>query len=78
MHVLTQFLSNWSHHVEVDGCHRKLVNVMSGVPLGRVLGLQLFLRHTAELFSMKVKGKVFYGKEAPSGESTTTECGVNY
>ena len=26
----------------------------------------------------KVKGKVFYGHEPPSGESTTTECGVNY
>ena len=26
----------------------------------------------------KGKGKVFYGQEPPSGESTTTECGVNY
>ena len=26
----------------------------------------------------KVKGKVFYGQEPPSGESTTTEYGVNY
>ena len=25
-----------------------------------------------------VKGKVFYGQEPPSGESTNTECGVNY
>ena len=24
------------------------------------------------------KGKVFYGQEPPSRESTTTECGVNY
>ena len=24
-----------------------------------------------------VKSKVFYGQEPPSGESTTTECGVN-
>ena len=24
------------------------------------------------------KGKVFYGQEPPSGESTTTECGVNF
>ena len=23
-------------------------------------------------------GKVFYGQEPPSGESTTTECGFNY
>ena len=26
----------------------------------------------------KVKGKVVYGQEPPSGESTTTESGVNY
>ena len=26
----------------------------------------------------KGKGKVFYGQEPPSGESTTTESGVNY
>ena len=24
------------------------------------------------------KGKVFYGQEPPIGESTTTECGINY
>ena len=24
------------------------------------------------------KVKVFYGQEPPSGETTTTECGVNY
>ena len=28
--------------------------------------------------SCKVEGKVFYGQEPPSGESTTTECGFNY
>ena len=26
----------------------------------------------------KEKGKAFYGQELPSGESTTTECWVNY
>ena len=26
----------------------------------------------------KGKGKVFYGQEPPSAESTTTECGFNY
>ena len=26
----------------------------------------------------KGKGKIFYGQEPPSGESTTTECGFNY
>ena len=28
--------------------------------------------------SDKGNGKVVYGQEAPSGESTTTECGFNY
>ena len=27
---------------------------------------------------LKVKVKVVYGQEPPSGESTTTECGFNY
>ena len=30
--VLTQFLSNRSQYVVVDGCRSKLVNVVSGVP----------------------------------------------
>ena len=31
------------------------------------------------LFNNEVKkGEVFYGQEPPSGESTTTECEVNY
>ena len=30
------------------------------------------------LSGSKGKGKVFYGQEPPSGESTTTEYGVNY
>ena len=27
---------------------------------------------------VKVKGKVFYDQQPHGGESTTTECGVNY
>ena len=41
--VLTKFLSNWSKYVVVDGCRGKLVNMVSGVPQGSVLGPQLFL-----------------------------------
>ena len=48
--ILTQFLSNRSQNVMVDGCHSKLVNVMSGVPQGSVLGPLLFLLYTLELF----------------------------
>ena len=40
--ILTQFLSNRSQQVMVDGCRSKLVNVISGVPQGCVLG-QLLL-----------------------------------
>ena len=32
--VLTQFLSNRSQYILVDGCRSKLVNVVSGVPQG--------------------------------------------
>ena len=41
--VLTQFLSNRSLYVLVDGCRSKLVNVVSQVPQGSVLGPLLFL-----------------------------------
>ena len=50
--VLIQFLSNRSQYVVVNGCHSKLLNVVSGVPQGSVLGPQLFLLYTAELFSI--------------------------
>ena len=36
--VLTQFLSNRSQYVLVDGCRSKLVNVVSGVPQGVFVG----------------------------------------
>ena len=35
--ILTQFLSNRSQHVMLDGCRSKLVNVVSGVPQGPVI-----------------------------------------
>ena len=48
--ILTQFLSNRSHHVMVDGCRSKLVNVVSEVPQGIVLGPLLFFLYTSDLF----------------------------
>ena len=41
--IVAQFLSNRSQHVMVDGYRSKLVNVMSGLPQGSVLGPLLFL-----------------------------------
>ena len=48
--ILTEFLSNRSQQVMVDGCRSKLVNVASGVPQGSVLGPLLFLLYNSELF----------------------------
>ena len=54
-HVMTQnrhVLSNRSQYVLVDGCCSKLVNTVSKVPYGSVLGPQLLLLYTTELFSI--------------------------
>ena len=50
--ILTQFLSNRSQHVAMDGCRSKLVDVVLGVPQGSVLGPLLFLLYTSEVFSI--------------------------
>ena len=44
--TLTQFRSNQLQHVIVNGCWRKLVNVLSGVPQGSVLGLLFVVENT--------------------------------
>ena len=49
---LTQFVSNRSLHVMVDGSQSKLVNVVSGVPLGSVSEMLFFLLYTTEFFSI--------------------------
>ena len=50
--ILTQFLSNRSQHVMVDGCRSKLVNVVSGEQQESVLGPLLFILYMSGLFSM--------------------------
>ena len=65
MSILTQFLSNRSQHLMVDGCRSKLVNVASGVPQGSVLGPLLFLLYTSELFSI-LKNKLIGYADDPT------------
>ena len=48
--ILTQFLSNRSQHVMVDGCRSKLADVVAGVMQGSILHPLLFLLYTLELF----------------------------
>ena len=59
--VLTQFLSNRSQQVMVDGCRSKLVNVVSGVPQGSISGPLLFL-----LQEEPVIGPVFWARYCSS------------
>ena len=61
---LTQFLSNRSQHVRVDGCRSKLVDVLSGVPQGSVLGPLLFLLYTSELFSILENKLIGYADDS--------------
>ena len=63
--ILTEFLSNRSQQVMVDGCRSKLVNVVSGVPQGSVLGPLLFFLYTSELFSILENKLIGY-----AGDST--------
>ena len=62
--VLTQFLSNHSQFVLVDGCFSKLGNIVSGVPQGSVLGPLFFLLYTSELFSILENKLIGYADES--------------
>ena len=62
--ILTQFLSNRSQQVMVDGCRSKLVNVVLGVPQGRVLGPLLFLPYTSELFCILENRLIGYADDS--------------
>ena len=64
LYILTQFLSNQSQQVMVDGCRSKLVNVVSGVGQGSVLGLLLFLLYTSELFPILENKLIVYADDS--------------
>ena len=60
MNILPQFLSNRTLDVMVDGCRSKLVNVVSGVSQGNVLGPLLFLLYTSDIFFILVYKLIGY------------------
>ena len=62
--ILTQFLSNRLQQVFVDGCRSKLVNIVSGVPQGSVLGPLLFFLYTSELFSIMENKLIGYADDS--------------
>ena len=48
----------------MDGCRSKLVNVVSGVPQGSVLGQLLFFQYTSELFSILENELIDYADDS--------------
>ena len=48
----------------VDGCRSKLVNIVSGVPQGSVLGPLLFLLYASELFSILENKLIGYADDS--------------
>ena len=62
--VLMQFFSNRSQYVSVDGCHSKLVNIVSGAPQGSVFGPMLFLLYTSELFNIPENKLICYADDS--------------
>ena len=64
LYILTQFLSNRSQLVMVDGCLSKLVHIVSGVPQGSVVPPMLFLHYTSELFSILEKKLIGYADDS--------------
>ena len=62
--ILTTFLSNRSQHIMLDGCWSKLVNVVSRVPKGSILGPLLFLLYTSDLFSILENKLIGYADDS--------------
>ena len=62
--ILSQFLSNRSQHVIVRGCRSKLVDVVSGVPQGSLLGPLLFFLFASEIFSILENKLIGYADDS--------------
>ena len=62
--ILTQFLSNRSQQVKVDGCRSKLVNIVSGVPQDSVLFPLWFLPYTSKLFPILENKLIGYADDS--------------
>ena len=62
--ILTQFLSDRSQHVMMDGCRSKLVNVVSEGPQGSDLGPLLFILYTSKLFSILENKLIGYAHDS--------------
>ena len=65
MSIVCQFLHDRTQCVVFDGVSSRLVDVMSGMPQGRVLGPLLYILYTAELFYLLENILVCY-----AGDST--------
>ena len=74
LYILTQFLSNRSQHVMVDGRRSKLVNVVSGVPQGSVSGLLLLLLYTSELFFILENKPIGYADDSTLMAVVPSQC----
>ena len=48
----------------VDGCRSKLINIVSVVPQGSVLFLELILQYTSELFSILENKQIGYADDS--------------
>ena len=62
--VLTELLSNRSQQDMADGCRSKLVNIVSRVTQGSVLGPLLFFLYTSELFSILENRLIRYADDS--------------